>query len=1078
MIKKRLLSFLFPILIATSIVIGAASFIIPIYDTNDNATSENAVPTVSKSNAEAYIKETGGYYISVEDALKAANQRTSATNVYVIPGTNPIIETQCEVGNNVTLNFPYEGETITNYENGSSGGDHYTDSFGSENNNYIKNGVLIKKTIDENGKAIPTIKVWGVINIGGYRRSVSPQSATAGPCVVITMEDDSIIDCYGKIYNYGFIKETKDNNNSKINVYSSGTIWQQLVIYDWSQTSANGNLIYFEPTAFPFNYFDAPQISPTINFYAGSLFKGMVWLFGTSAGDMYAEGTIISSINKENGLIMAQNNDTNNFVSWKNTDITNNENSLTVSKSKHVVDIGINGDYNFESFSIDLQYTAIFVPVDIPINSADYFIPFSNFFHLNINEGVININEKVQLLPGSSVTVGKDATVNFNNGFLILESAVNPNNPSQSIVSYEQTYKNTPAEFINNGTVVINSEFGGEIKASSSGTTNSKIIMNNASSISVNEVAAYGSWGKGIPTTTGRTKPTLFTVTDSANGDVINDSGMISNTNLSNNTTYQWTNFNGNYCWKKVEPYYVNIAIEDVGQDGQQAMDVHYVINVNSGGKITKYENATSITVYPGEIVYFESVNNHSSISVDGVIYSDILNQRFTISDSDINILITPLTRTSQIVKFDIEEITQDGYYAHRPTYDVKVITSEGYEQIYNNPLEITVFEGDVLTFVNYANIDKIKENNVDIDDISNYSHTFTSEDENITFKILPRSVQHYDLGKIKLKYRINGGEWTSASNEETIELVPNEYQINFEISIYNTNNENVTDNYQDYTIEWQPTSLTTSPNSPTSASGNYSDGDNEDVIVVVTDELTGSSMTFKVTIKIENECLLPGSLITMADGSSKPIEELGLRDMIKSFSFVTGQYEDQMIIYYKEIKDQLTDVITLRFDDGSEFKIAQFQSLFDMNELEYFEINTENYKDVIGKQVMGYDNGKVKTKTIINTTYEQYQTSVYEIVTSYNYNFVADNILTVEPGIGGVNIFEIDDNLTYDLKQMQQDIATYGLYTYEDFEKYVTEEQFELYNARYFKVAVGKGLITFDYILYLIEHYVNKYSI
>lgn len=233
----------------------------------------------------------------------------------------------------------------------------------------------------------------------------------------------------------------------------------------------------------------------------------------------------------------------------------------------------------------------------------------------------------------------------------------------------------------------------------------------------------------------------------------------------------------------------------------------------------------------------------------------------------------------------------------------------------------------------------------------------------------------------------------------------------------------------------------------------------------------------YTLHVYLKDSCLLPGALIAMADGSYKLIEDLKLRDMVKSFSFVTGQYENQMVIYYKEIKDQLTDVITLYFDDGSKFEIAQFQSFFDMNKLEYFEINTNNYKDSIGKQIMGYDNGNIKIKTITDVKYEQYYTTVYEVITSYNYNFVADNTLTVDPLIGDTNLFEITENLTYDFEQMQQDIATYGLYTYEDFKPYATEEQFELYNVKYLKIAVGKGFLTFDFIVESIERY-RQYSI
>lgn len=61
---------------------------------------------------------------------------------------------------------------------------------------------------------------------------------------------------------------------------------------------------------------------------------------------------------------------------------------------------------------------------------------------------------------------------------------------------------------------------------------------------------------------------------------------------------------------------------------------------------------------------------------------------------------------------------------------------------------------------------------------------------------------------------------------------------------------------------------------------------------------------------------------------------------------------------------------------------------------------------------------------------------------------------------------------MTYDMESVQRDIETYGLYTYEDFEGLISEEAFELYNAKYLKIAVGKGYITWDDILELIDIY------
>ena len=63
---------------------------------------------------------------------------------------------------------------------------------------------------------------------------------------------------------------------------------------------------------------------------------------------------------------------------------------------------------------------------------------------------------------------------------------------------------------------------------------------------------------------------------------------------------------------------------------------------------------------------------------------------------------------------------------------------------------------------------------------------------------------------------------------------------------------------------------------------------------------------------------------------------------------------------------------------------------------------------------------------------------------------------------------------MKYDEEKMQADIEKYGLYTYEEFAEYVTYEQFIAFNGPYLKVLVGRGIVTFDEILNLINTYVN----
>ena len=61
---------------------------------------------------------------------------------------------------------------------------------------------------------------------------------------------------------------------------------------------------------------------------------------------------------------------------------------------------------------------------------------------------------------------------------------------------------------------------------------------------------------------------------------------------------------------------------------------------------------------------------------------------------------------------------------------------------------------------------------------------------------------------------------------------------------------------------------------------------------------------------------------------------------------------------------------------------------------------------------------------------------------------------------------------MAYNAIKKQQDIKQYGLFTYNEFKNLVSKEVFDLYNAKYLKVAIEKELITWDDIYKLIEIY------
>lgn len=224
-------------------------------------------------------------------------------------------------------------------------------------------------------------------------------------------------------------------------------------------------------------------------------------------------------------------------------------------------------------------------------------------------------------------------------------------------------------------------------------------------------------------------------------------------------------------------------------------------------------------------------------------------------------------------------------------------------------------------------------------------------------------------------------------------------------------------------------------------------------------------------------ECLVEGTLITMADGTKKKVEDIVPGDMLLIFNHETGKYDVAPVLFNDSEEISNYTVINLVFSDGTIIKVVSEHGFFDLDLMKYVYIDEINHRDFIGHQFYYSDiinnsivDGKV---TLVDSYITTEYTRVYSPVTKYHLNYFTNNLLSMPGGIEGLfNIFEYDENLKYDEEKKQNDIETYGLYTYEDFKDLVSFEIYESFPANYFAVAIGKGLLTWDDIYYYIERY------
>lgn len=244
--------------------------------------------------------------------------------------------------------------------------------------------------------------------------------------------------------------------------------------------------------------------------------------------------------------------------------------------------------------------------------------------------------------------------------------------------------------------------------------------------------------------------------------------------------------------------------------------------------------------------------------------------------------------------------------------------------------------------------------------------------------------------------------------------------------------------------------------------------GDNNDVpytVICTLTDSTGKSVKSEpliITAK-KNSCIEIGSLITMADGTTQKVEELRIGDNIRTWDFETGSYASRPIIL---IEKQLvhTKVTTIHFDDGTSLNIIGEQTFFDVDKKDYVILNSSNIDSYRGTRIMA-GGSSVSIKTIVDSSSIMKATTAYELITAFDYNFFANGIMTLTPLAPSHTFFDVNDSYQYDPSAKANDISTYGLYTYDDFRDELSESQFVATNCAYWKVAVGKGYVTEDYV-------------
>lgn len=575
----------------------------------------------------AYIdSDPNTKYMTFEAAINAASKIQGGQNIYaIVPSESSTIYTISSTTGNLTLAegdsliFPYA------VENGTPMYEASTDktSLGSYYNPQLAYTVKLEK--DTTLTLSPNSHLYVGGEIGG--NNTAQQGITNGKYVDFVMCDASIINSYGEIKSWGFIKQEVDGNTANINLKNGSSTRLPLTLLDFPGGSEVTKIIIKQiifGSAKPYLFFreyDFPNIQAPMNFEYGSNLFGFIKIymasnFQTLEGKMIGPSDSLILLNNESSLLR-----------W------DYGSRLTETNQKR-------NCINVETFNqISLDHLELSIS-GYTVNTADYYFPIFEIFQFSVN-GQLNVNNKLKFLPGTKIIVNQDSIVNLNADTIIYHLS-----DDATLVNYPTTEKESL--LFNNGTININEGFNGTIYIGDNPNKNTSIVVGNSiDSLDTNQDYSQGS----EPVDNFFPAEAIISLDKNPNNAKMQ--------NLSKNMVYH---VNNQYETSFYYPALYNLSVQIDNREGiYKDYSFEYRI-IRNDGSIENHNTDNQFDVIEGEKIIIDKAENIEYITINNVKYTseeivNILGSEI-VFENNTTINYAPLLEDATFVP--LESITTD----------------------------------------------------------------------------------------------------------------------------------------------------------------------------------------------------------------------------------------------------------------------------------------------------------------------------------------------------------------------------------------------------------------------------------
>ena len=206
-----------------------------------------------------------------------------------------------------------------------------------------------------------------------------------------------------------------------------------------------------------------------------------------------------------------------------------------------------------------------------------------------------------------------------------------------------------------------------------------------------------------------------------------------------------------------------------------------------------------------------------------------------------------------------------------------------------------------------------------------------------------------------------------------------------------------------------------------------------------------------------------------------KNADEMNAGDPLYVWDFDKGELNESFVIFNDITEIHYRPIGYMTFDDGVTLGLADIHGFFVKEYNGFVDIVTDEVYDYIGMNFARYENGEITFHKLVSVDIKYLYTGIYTIYSAYQYNIISKGYMNLGAHFAPLaNIFEVNvDEMKYDEEKKNADIEMFGLFTYDDFKDTGVDEMFfNLFNAKYFKIGIAKGVFTQEYLFNLIYEY------